>query len=364
MKKALIIVAAVAGYSLLVTGLFLITLLTRFWALFPITSQTAGTDQAVVGWVQFLLIPGLAALLSRIMYGSYHWGRRTLAIFAVIPVTILTLIVLFAPVAIFLKWLSRRISWDSQIINVLGTILLLLAASGFALCMFLALRRAGKWGVHLEARRWLAEREAGTTPREIKWHNRGIRIASCIPLVIVLLVFLFLPETWGVLSHLNQPRAGNLPGYRVPIPVTWIILFHDEQKDGQSSVNGMAGRGTDLDIKSYIPTHASLSSWEIGTGRYNQATKPAADTWISKNAEVLGRHVFTIGSESITCLEYWPAESHYSLHYLPPRPEHIEDSSVAYIKCSSSGRLHASLAGERSHVPAFYKMISGVTPVK
>src|SRR5437899_226188 len=95
--------------------------------------------------------------------------------------------------------------------------------------------------------------------------NRGIRVVLWIPVRPVLPVFLFLPEIWGIYSHLSQPRSGNLAGYRVPIPSSWIVLDRDHQKaNGKSWVTGMTGRGIGFGPKPYLQEDW-LSSWEIRT---------------------------------------------------------------------------------------------------
>ncbi len=307
------------------------------------TGLSPSSYQAVVFLGQFLLIPGLAALLSRIMHGRDGWGRRTLTIFALgFAAPVLVVLILFP---IFL------LAWVFSISVVLFAVLLPLVVGLIAAALILVIRKTGGWSIHREATRWLAERQWGTDPSERRWRKRGIRWSTWVPCTMVLLVFLFLPEIWGMLSHLSQPRAGSLLGYRVPIPVTWIVLDHgDHPADGGSGVRGLAGRGIGLGVKPYVHADLPLSAWDIRTepepGRH----------WVPKEDDVIGRRVFAVGSESVTCVEYWPPYK--------TRPEHIEDSSFAYIQCLGSSRLSASIVGDRTHVPAFYRMLEGITPAK
>lgn len=337
MRKALIIVAAVAGYSLLEAGVLLSVMLPHY------EYSNRGTYEEVALLGQLLLIPGLAALLSRIMYGPYRWVRRAATILLVgslgVPI-ILTLI--FLPVGILI--------WAFSVSKLIFAVLLPVVVGSVGLSLHFVIRKGAKWSVQLESRRWLAERQSGSDASERKWRSRGIGLASWIPLLIVLLVFLFLPETWGILSHVNQAQFANLPGYRVPIPATWIVLFHGNQPEGGGSwVNGIAGRGIAFGVRPYLKMRVPLSSWDI-------RTQPLRDTEVPKDDDAIARRVFTIGSESITCLDYWPS-------YLV-RPVNVETSPIAYVECGGAGRLRAGFFGERDQLATFYRMLEGITPAK
>jgi hypothetical protein len=339
-KNALIIVAVVAGYSLLEAGALLSVMLPHLgypnrWAY-----------SAVVAWGQLLVIPGLAALLSRIMYGSYHWGRRAAMILLVgsfgVPV-VLTLI--FIPVGLLV--------WAYSISKVIFVVILPVLVGVVILSLRFVIRRGAKWSVQLESRRWLTERESGIDPRERKWRSRGIRLAPWIPVLIVLLVFLFLPEIGGILSQVSSVRPASLLGYRVPIPRTWIVRSRwDEQETGRSWVAGWASRGIAFGVRPYLRMRAPLSSWDIRTTPYLQSEENATDRRVPKDSEVIGSRVLRVGSESVTCLDYWPS-------YVS-RPEHVETSPLAYVECAGT-RLRAGFDGQRNQVATFYRMLEGTT---
>lgn len=186
-------------------------------------------------------------------------------------------------------------------------------------------------------------------------------MASGIPLTMVLVVFLFLPEMWGVLSHLSQPRAGDLTGYHVPIPPTWIVLQHDEHsEDGWSRVTGFAGRGIGRGVAPYLRWAPPFSSWDIETD--SAPSKGSFARWrMPSDDEVTGRRSFMIGADSITCLDYWPS-------YLSTGPyqrtQQFDDLSVAYIQCSDGRRFHAGFFGIRGQVAEFHDMLAGTAPTK
>jgi len=347
-RKALIIIAAVAGYSLLETGLLLSSIVSR-----PVGYAAPSTYQKVVGIAQILLILGLAALFSRIMYGRYDWPRRTLTIllagsFGVPIAVIAAVIVLFIPLALLV--------WAFDVSRFLFALLLPVVVVGMAFLLVGAVRKSGKWSVKAEAARWLAERQSGVSPRDRKWRIRGIRLASCIPSAMVLLAFLFLPEIWGMLSHLSQPQAGNLPGYQVPIPVTWIVLRHENQTDGRSWVTGLAGCCMVHNDPLYdAQSDLTFSGWDIETEPYIESDESMRTRWTPEDGDVISRRVFTIGTDQLTCLDYRSPYPHYG---------DFSEPSAATIRCSNGKRLSATFSGKRTQVAAFYEMLAGISPKK
>ncbi len=346
-RKALIIIAAVAGYSLLEAGLLLSSIVSR-----PAGYAVPSTYQSVVYLGQFLLIPGLAALLSRIMYGPYGWPRRTLMIFLAgsfgVPIVVMVaLIVLAIPLVLLV--------WAFGVSHFLFALLLPVIVGGVAFGLLAAVRKTGKWSVKAEAARWLAERQSGVSPRERQWRIRGIRLASCIPSAMVLLAFLFLPEIWGMLSHLSQPQSGNLPGYEVSIPATWIVLRHEHQMNGRSWVTGLAVRGMVRGVSPYLRGDPPLSSWGVEADSDVESDESMRTRWTPEDSDVISRRVFTIGSDQLTCLDYRPSYLHYG---------DLSAASAAYVRCADGKRLSASFSGKRSQVAAFYEMLAGISPKK
>ena len=345
MRKALIIIAAVAGYSLLETALLLSSLVSR-----PV--YYISNYQAVVYLGQFLLIPGLAALLSRIMYGPYRWPRRTLTIllagsFGMPLAVIVAMIVLAVPLVVLV--------WAFRVSHFLFALLLPVIVGGTLFGLLAAVRKSGKWSVQAEAARRLAERQSGVSPRDRQWRIRGIRLASCIPSAMVLLVFLFLPEIWGTLSHLSQPQSGNLPGYEVSLPATWIVLLHENQSDGRSWVTGLAVRGMGRGVSPYLRGDPPLSSWDIETEPYVEPEGSMRSRWTPEDSDVISRRVFMIGNDQLTCLDYRPSYLHYG---------DFSEPSGAFVRCSDGKRLSASFSGMRNQVAAFYEMVAGISPKK
>jgi len=350
MKSAFGMVGIVAAYSLLEVGLLFSLMLTTS------SYSASATYQASVFWGQLLLIPGSAALMSRVVYGPHGWDRRALNILVVgalgMPILILILIALL----ILLDWVSS-VTWPSAGPIVFFAAVALLAGAGVITAVVLAIKKGVRYSLRLEATRWLDERHAGNDRFQYRCRRRAIHFAPWVPATTVLLLFLFLPETWGLLSHLTQPRSGELSGYRVSVPATWIILSHNDQHGtGESLLAGLAGRGIGFGPTPYLRADVPLSSWVIGTERYDRQGKVGESSGRPSDDVVIARRDFAMGGESVTCYEYWPS--------FLPRPDRIGDSTLALVECSGTGRLYASLSGKRIHIPIFYRMLSSISRIE
>jgi hypothetical protein len=350
MKNAVGMVGIVAVYSLLEVGLL--------FSLMLITSSysASATYQASVFWGQLLPIPGSAALMSRIVYGPHGWARRALNNLVVGALGVPILFLILIAVLSLLDWVSS-VTWTSTSPIVFFAAVALLAGAGVITAVVLVIKKGVRYSLRLEAARWLDERHAGSNRVQSRWRRRAIHHAPWVPATTVLLLFLFLPEVWGLLSHLSHPRSGKLSGYRVSIPATWIILSHnDQRRTGKSLLEGLAGRGIGFGPTPYLRADVPLFSWVIGTVRYdwpaevNDSSRRLADDFIST------RRDFKIGSESVTCYEYWPS--------LLAQPDRIDDSTIAFVKCSGASRLYASLIGKRMHIPIFYQMLSSISRIE
>lgn len=348
-KRALLIVAAVAGYFLLDAVLLLSVIVPRQSGLL-----TPPPYAPFVGFSQLVLIPGMAVLFSRIIYGPQKWGRRCLLIFLTGPFVLLAVITPFVVIVILLDWtfIVSKILFAIAMMAIYATVLM-----GLRWCI----RRSRQWSVEAEAARWLAERQSGIVQRDVIWRNRGIRFATCVPALLVLPLFLFLPEVWGMLSHLGATHSGDLAGYRVPIPATWIVLRHDNQSaDGWSTVTGLAGRGIGRGIAPYLSRRLPFSSWAIETDSYDPSKGSPAARWRRpSDDEVTSRRSLMIGADSIACLDYWPAYLRTGPHQ---QIQQFDDLSVAYIECSNGRRFRAGFFGIRGQVATFYEMLGRTIP--
>jgi hypothetical protein len=346
MKKPVLIIATVAGYSLLETALLLIFLLPEE----GISYQ--GSRHGLLTFAQFLTIPGLAVLFSLILYGPNQWKRRMAIHFVTVPGFLMLILLMGLPAAL-LEWAYNKYcvypnSFLFPITRSLYPVVILGIASVLA---FHITKKERKRVVVFESSRWLAERQAGIGARERRGRERAIRWSLWIPSVVVLTVFLFLPEVWGLLTHMQRPRAGQLPGYEVTIPPTWIIISNGTNSlTGASGVSGIAGRGMGRGAQRYLHFgDPSISGWGVGIAEYDEPKRRS----LSRDEAAVARRDFQIGRAKLTCLEYRPSWG---------RPMRTDAEPLVLIECTGSDRLHASFTGERIHAPAFYGMLASMTP--
>jgi len=338
MSKPAAIILAVAGYSIAETILLL-----SVDAPHPLYNPTSYQNVAIFG--QLLLIPGMAALMSRVMYGPYQWRRRTLTILLYgvlsIPVAIISFVLILLPVWILVS--AYEVSW------ILLALALPVVMLGVVIALVFLVRSSGSWTAKAEAWRWLAERRAGTPQSDRLCRGHSIRFAVCIPILIVLPVFLFLPETWGVLTQVTRPSAHKISGYQVPVPLTWIVLNLWVGSDGTSSFSGVAGRG--IGFGQNPLRYDALSAWDFWTESTNKSDQDEFD-WKIKEDDILGRQTVKAGTQELKCVDYWP-------------PWGIGRSAAvnfAHVRCSGNNRLHATFDGRRDLLPKFYQVLSSIKP--
>ncbi len=349
MKKPAIIIATVAGYSLLETALLLIFLLPEGGLSYQ---AYQGSRHALIAFAQFLTIPGIAALFSLTLYGRYQWKRRMAIHFVTVPGFLILILLMGLPAAL-IEWAYNKYciypnSFLFPITRSLYPVVIWVMSSVLA---FYIIKKERKRVVVFESARWLLERQAGIGARERRGRERAIRWSLWIPSLVVLTFFLFLPEVWGLLTHLQRPRAGQLPGYEFTIPPTWIIFSqYSNSLTGASGVSGIAGRGMGLGAQRYLHFgDLSISSWGVGIAEYDEPKRRPLD----RDEVAVARRDFQIGRTKLTCFEYRPSWN---------RPLRADAEPLALIECAGSDRLRASFLGERVHMQAFYGMLASMTP--
>src|SRR5580765_8576453 len=145
--------------------------------------------QAFVGRSQLLVIPGLAALFSRLMYGAQGWKKRCIktALAGALGLPLLLTVV---------GSVGAAIAWAASVNTVLAVVFFLVLGGGFILGMIWIAGRMSSRSVPIEAARWLQGRQFKPTDR--KRRSQGIRFALWIPSLTALVVGLFLLPVWGI----------------------------------------------------------------------------------------------------------------------------------------------------------------------
>jgi len=335
-RKALAIVLVVALYSSLET-VFLLSILTPYLFGFRYDMY-----QAFVGWSQLLVIPGLAALFSRLMYGAQGWRKRCIktALAGALGLPLLLTVV---------GSVGAAIAWAASVNVILAVVFFVVLGGGFILGMIWIAGRMNRRSVPIEAARWLEGRQL--KPIDRKRRSQGIRLALWIPSLTVLLVGTFLLPIWGVLSHAIRPKIGNFGRFQVPVPLTSVVLYSDRDPiAGDAWASFLSGRGSPLVSLFYPGKGLRLSEWGF---RIHISTDPSKTVLIRppKYEEITNRRQLLIGRERVECLEY-------ASGYLR-RWNIAEYSSTIFARCDGAGPFSASFGGDKTQLPAFYEILEG-----
>jgi hypothetical protein len=102
-RRALLIIAFVAEYSLLETVLLLIYLLPE-----DVLNPFSGLRHSILALVQFLTIGAIAAVVSVIFYGRHQWKRRVVLHFVTVPGFFVLVLLMGLPVVLLERALEGR----------------------------------------------------------------------------------------------------------------------------------------------------------------------------------------------------------------------------------------------------------------
>ena len=238
---------------------------------------------------------------------------------------------------------------------ILFYLLLPIVLGTLAFAAYWCVKKNGKWGVKADAAQWLADRRCGISQGERAWRRRGISgaLVDSSPARVVSSSCFYPRRGESFRISVTNPQA-DLSGYRVTIPVTWIVLYRNEESDGRSWVNGIAGRGIGLGGNPL--RFDALTSWQVSTSSVGQSETSDYDRWPPKENDIFSRRAIAVGNENLECVDYWP-----SYDWGPARSE---AATIAYVRCSGRTRLSASFDGRRDHLPEFYRMLNGIMKVR
>ena len=201
-------------------------------------------------------------------------------------------------------------------------------------------------GIREEADNWLAERARGRVLRRTQWH-KARRLATWIPTLMVTVLFLFLPEAFGIFVHFVYPTSGNLLRHRVSFPITWIVAGTSMNESHTWSFSGAFEckgpfRGGLARYMYGNPPASAMDFWDTPVG------DPA--TRLPPNGTLYSTRTLRLGKGSITCREYLPIYLHWQ-----------GDKDLRLIECVTPGRdFFASFGGDGSAVQDFYRTLQGI----
>lgn len=207
-----------------------------------------------------------------------------------------------------------------------------------------------RW-INDEAQQFLANRSLRGITSVSPWRKNGRRGMIWAPTLFVLVVFLFFPESLGIVSHLSG--RPSLDHYRLEIPLTWIIA-HTSQSYIDSRLVGseiwiVAGKGiVRVGLGAYWRKEEPVSEMTFASAPYNPN-----DVWLPAHLRVLSKREVPLGNEVLICWDIIP----YPDTRLKPM-----DPAFAEIICpAGKDGFRAHFSGWRTDSPMFYKTLQRVT---
>ena len=207
---------------------------------------------------------------------------------------------------------------------------------------FVYQRLVGKRAVRIAADRWLAERSK-LTPEQRSRKRQIKQTLVWAPTLLVTVAFLFLPETFGIATHLLSPPLKQAP-YEVHVPLTWMVF--DASDAGWYSTEAFQCEGLlPSGFRRYWRLAPRVSGMNFWTAR-----DPAESFPERRVSAAIAFHTFLIGSESISCREY--AHEYLYIH---------EGKDLRAVDCrNADGAFSASFYGDKNSLPEFYRTLENV----
>ena len=336
MKKAACIAAIVMGITTAEILLLLALAIPR-----PTFSIRPETLFSIVG---YLVLPGNALFVSLAVHGRQKLGRRILTAY-ITPAVIAAILIayLWIIVGIIASYFGSMLenSWLLQMGLVILWVLLV------AYVVYKIWKHTRNRGVELDFAERLRQRQLPEHSRQTSTSRRALAASLSIPFVMVLVVFLFLPETWAIASHVIHPGKVILGDYRVAVPWTSIALWNDSD-----SAYGVMTRGVmRARLRFPVPplfNRMTLSSWQFTLEPKIEASRAAQERWFSEYNDIVESREVAFAGGTITCqrmkvkgaIESWP--------------------ELAHLACRGTQDISVTFFGESRDVEAFYRLLSQV----
>ncbi len=205
-----------------------------------------------------------------------------------------------------------------------------------------------------EAKRWLSERSRRTPQQRAKIVRRK-QIGIWIPAVLVMTVFLFLPEFFAVVTHVFRRGPAKLIGYEIAFPATWIPTGEvTDDTQTWAFASALDCRGP---LRSRTGPYWFLNLRTSGVGVVTWSSESAARRHNAlrrnTNTPLSTRSVLLAGDPAI-CREY----PHDYTDWAPTR-------NLRRIECSTSDeRLFVSFDGDKADLPGFYRNLERIRKLR
>jgi hypothetical protein len=228
--------------------------------------------------------------------------------------------------------------------SIVGTTFLVSNVVIPALLIYWRYKRRGQW-IAEEANEWLTKRQ--NEPSTLRKRNRAIlRGLLWLPSLTAMTVFLFLPETMGLVSHLFCGPSVALGKHRMVVPITSFVRIGKLPTGESLYLNVLLGKGI----------------CRVGLGPYWQKEPPFSTFFYYANPDtndhsrddflshdtILSKRTIEFGDETIAC---WEVANHRR-----------EYEPVTRVECrTSKNDLSAGYYGLREDLPEFYNTLSRTT---
>ena len=242
----------------------------------------------------------------------------------------------FVLLAFLCNWMPTKVA--------IGTLLVSFFAVGMG-NYFIYKRLTQKRVIRIEAERWLSMRER-RSPQQRDRIRFQKQIGAWSSIVLVAIVCPFLPEAFGLVTHILYPRSTRLAGYRAIPPLTWMVFDNSLEEGSYTSAFQFAGLfRSGFTRYWHLQPRAAAMSFAVATAREQPFS-------IDPRGDTLDVRTFRLGGETITCREYFHIFKHFR-----------EDTDARAVDCdNSTGTFSASFYGDKDWIPDFYRTVENVRP--
>jgi hypothetical protein len=227
------------------------------------------------------------------------------------------------------------------------------------IAFFITRRRHRPLKIEYDAVGWqLSQVDRKLHPVRVRYKRIALRVLLCVPSAIAAMVMFFFP----VASHLVHLRSHYLRHYRIPIPWTFAVFKMIGPPSEYEYVIALSKRPfgvTPFWGKDQVYSGMSFGVRVPDPGRRDfdretvELMRHGADQMLSKE--------FRLADIEITCRQYVPPYRGFRAWPLGTERSWQADCEAPVDRYRHS--FNASFYGRQEDLPAFYKVIEGVTPV-
>jgi hypothetical protein len=222
------------------------------------------------------------------------------------------------------------------------------------------------WKIEYDAAGWtIRQTERKLHPARARCRRIAKRVAVCVPSIISALVLIYPSQA----THVLHPRSHYLRPYRIPIPWSYAVFaaLGSAEESGYVAAFPSVGAGErfamnpywrPMDLSSEIVFESQPRDSEILVSNRDESVAVPSDA-----TEQLRRD-FRLGDTELICRQY--ARFEHFVHSEGQSGSRPLWWNVACQTPRGAGvrNLSARFFGRKEDIPAFYRIIEGITPVR